>query len=197
MVKHLPCEYKHFFRNMDFSPFVFLNIFQVCSNILCQHFNFMHMAFGTWGMSYMAYGSSSWMIIECGFHICSSCNAQFYQCYGFPLILSSPFQHLLPNQLLGRHHIFSSTNSKFNDIKIMLQLKAFCHQSPFKISSLPFLIIRIASIVHLLHNDRDDINRGTPTAPLQRSNWHQRKRQKKCSSVQIDEQCHHNILAAV
>ena len=118
----------------------FLSLFKYRS----YHFKFMHCiwqrARGLWHMAHL----HIWLLIHShGFRNCSSCRAQFYQCYGSspcdfasnfefvqkfgcrvqfyqcyvsPLILSSPFQHLLPNQLLGRHHIFSSTNSKFNDM---------------------------------------------------------------------------------
>ena len=93
----------------------------------------------------------------------------FEQCYGFPLILSSPFHHLLPDQLLARHHIFSSTNSKFNDMKSQRYMKIMFFffterilSSAFKTLSLPFLIKSKAFSICCTTIAKPSLQRGFP-----------------------------------
>ena len=82
---------------------------------------------------------------------------------------NSKFQHLLPDQLLVIHNIFSSTISKFNDMKSQRNMKIMFFlfterilSSAFKTLSLPFLIKSKAFSICCTTIAKPSLQRGFP-----------------------------------
>ena len=97
---HLCCINRNaLYRNVDFYQ-LFFQMFP--SLFKYSQAAFQVYVYGIWLTTFLTYGSiSMWLPsdfrrwILCLFSI-FGCRGEFYQCYGFPLILSSPFHHLCP-----------------------------------------------------------------------------------------------------